>query len=308
MSLLSLTTGFAGEYNIVINKPDGTQIETGWFKNLITDIGLDRLAVDRPIVNARVGTGTSTPSVLNTALDAQIASSAAAANFSAVNSGAPNYTSTITQSFAFAQGAVVGNITEIGIGWATTGATLFSRALILDNLGFPISLTITAIDQLTVYYRLIVVPPLADITGTVNISSTPYNYTGRIGIVGSFFNDSNFFSSSGSFLALMNTNAALFSTYGAGATLGAITSSPTAPNSSNMNVSASYSTYTAGTYYRDTTANLTVLQGNVTGGIQALYVPLAGTSSRFQYRFDTPVPKDNTKTFSMTFRSSWNRV
>lgn len=307
MTIQGFPTSFSGEYSLTVKRPDGTQVQTPWFKNVITNIGLDRLGVGSPINFARVGTGTSTPSILNTVLDAQIAGSASGSTSSSVNLGAPSYNAQHTFSFTFNQGAVVGNITEIGVGWdAANTATLFSRALILDTGGNPISVSVTAIDQLTVFYRLTIIPQLTDVTGVVNISGTPYNYTGRIAQVGSFFN-SAFFTSGGS-IVTMNTNAGVFNLYGTGATLGGITGNPSAASSTGINVSASYGSYTTGNYYRDATANLSTALGNTSGGIAALRVPLASTGMYYQYLFNPIIPKDNTKTFSMTFRVSWARA
>lgn len=307
MSISTFKLGFQGEYNLVVRRPDGSTYETGWFKNIITDIGLDRLATSGALLAARVGTGTSVPVAGNTDLDNQIASTTSETYQGASNSGAPLYKTTVTYSYAFAQGAVVGNITELGIGWAATGATLFSRALILDTGGSPISLTITAIDQLTVYYRLIVTPPLSDMVGTVNISGTDYGYTARIGAVSSFFAQDVFTGTDR--IPLTNTNANTHIAYAAGCSLGSITSTGLSGTSSSFNPSSvSYGSYTPGSYFANTTINMSISLANLSGGVQGYYLPLSNTAFRIQYRFDTPIPKDNTKTMSLTFRSSWARV
>ena len=305
-----------GEYKIVVTKPDGTTHETGWFDNIILNQGLDRIgsSVNQVISYAQVGTGTSTPAITQTGLDAPIAGSAqqTSPNGGVTNSGSPTYTENFVWFFAFAQGAVVGNITEIGVGWAASGNTLFSRALILDNLGSPTSITIVAIDQLTVYYRLKIVPPVSDVSGTVTIGGTPYNYTARVANVGSFSNSTWTFWASqigrpGSLTYPNTVDSSSAPTYGAGSVLGAITGSPTL--ASGTSGTATAGTYTPGTFTRDDTWNWTIAQGNATGGVQAIMLGYSVQGfAQFQYRFATPIPKDNTKTMSLTTRITWTRI
>lgn len=308
-NVINIGAGISGEYRLVVTKPDGTvSTDTGWFKNLIVNQGLDRIGNGglNPIFNyCRVGTGNSTPAVTQTSLDAQIAASnAIGAATSNTNEGAPLYRTTLVNTCVFPQGSVIGNITEVGIGWATTGTTLFSRALILDNLGFPTSITLVAIDQLTVYYRVRIVPPLTDFSGSVTISGTPYNYTSRVASVGSFGNIQylftyDYFSSPGT-----------SSTYAAGATLGAITAFGPTGTQSGTAGSVSNGSYTNGNYYKDSNWSWSITQGLATGGIQAIRFSWGQTYQPFgfQVRFDTPIPKTNTNVLTLTMRFTWFRV
>lgn len=320
MSHLNLTTGISGEYKLVINRADGTIEETNWFSNIILDTGMDRMGLTTANIwvlqYARVGTGNSTPVATQTSLDAQIAASnqngtAPATSPVIVNEGAPLYRTTQTHSFAFNQGAVVGNISEIGVGWATTGTSLFSRALILDNLGSPTTITLVALDQLTVYYRIRLVPQVTDTTGSVTISSTPYTYTARVANVGSFGNFSNLFRG-----PVQDVLGSLTTPYGpdstthsAGSTLGAVTSVPTLQSGAAPTVA--FGTYSNGSFFRDDIFTWSITQGNATGGIQCItlaYVSAGGSYIRYQYRFDTVIPKTSTNTLTLTVRISWARV
>jgi len=308
-NVINMGAGISGEYRLVVTKPDGSiSSDTGWFKNLIVNQGLDRIGNGglNPIFQfCRVGTGTSTPVDTQTSLDAQIAASnSIGAATSNTNEGSPLYRTTLVNTCIFPQGAVVGNITEVGIGWATTGATLFSRALILDNLGFPTSVTLVAIDQLTVFYRVRLVPPLTDFSGSVTISGTPYNYTSRVASAGSFGNVQflftyDYFSSPGGAV-----------TYAAGATLGAITAYGPTGTQSGTGGSVSNGTYTNGNYYKDSNWTWSITQGNATGGIQAIRFAWGQTYQPFgfQVRFDTPIPKVNTNVLTLTMRFTWFRV
>lgn len=310
--MINLSIKLAGEMRVVVNRPDGTIHDTGWFNNLILNQGLDRIgsATNTVIGYAQVGTGTSTPVATQVGLDSPVAGSAQQTlpNGGITNSGNPTYNSNISWFFTFAQGAVVGNITEIGVGWASgTGNTLFSRALILDNAGLPTSITVTSIDQLTVYYRLTITPPVTDLTGSVVIGGTSYDYTARVATVGSFCNSSWIFwasqiGQSGSLPYPFSS-----STYGAGSVLGSITGSPTLASGTAGTVTPG--TYTPGAYQRTDTWNWSTAQGNASGGIQAIVFAYGPQSSMFyQYRFDTVIPKDNTKIMSIVTRITWTRV
>lgn len=308
--------GLQGEYRIEVRGGDGQiRQETDWFDNLILNQGLDRLGTSGTVKfnRAVVGTGTIAPDETQIALQAQIAASATSTSpISSTNSGAPLYETQLVYSYAFTQGAVVGNISEIGVAWDTTN--LFSRALIVDGGGSPISITLTAIDQLTVYYRLTLRPTLTDTTGVVDISGTPYNYTARAAQVGSFF------TSPGSLFGGTDSNLSSFSTCGAsgstgwwgvrgtGSTLGSITGSITGGTQVGGSSSSTFSSYTPGTYYRDSTLSLPIASGNASGGIVTLWSYWSSTDAQYQWQFSPAIPKDNTKILTLTFRFGWSRL
>lgn len=301
-NIINFNIGVAGEYNIVVARADGTIEETGWFPNLILNQGLDRLAnpAGSNLRYCQVGSGSIAPAVTQTGLQTFVAGGGNASTpDSYVNEGSPSYNTLYTFSYVFTQGAVVGNITEVGVGWLTTGPNLFSRALILDNLGVPTSITLVSIDQLTVYYRLKLVPPLTDATGSFTISSTTYNYTARVAQVGSFavwpYSTDYLTQPDGVYV------------FPAGSALGPITGIPTGSLLSGSNgVPQSYS---PGSYFRDAVWTWSVSQGNAVGGIQCIvffWVP--ASTMAFQYRVDTPIPKTNTRVLTITVRQSWARV
>lgn len=311
--MINLETKLAGEYRMVVNRSDGTVDDTGWFDNLILNQGLDYLgnsALAGYIVRcAQVGTGTSTPVATQTALDSRIAGTTSSPDnqaVSAVNEGAPLYRTLLTYVFPFAQGSVVGNVTEVGVGATTTAGNLFSRARIVDNLGAPTSITIVALDQLTVYYRVRIAPPLSDATGTVTISGTPYNYTMRVANVGSFANVQFLLNSSQSFSYASDSSGQI--TYPAGSVLGPITGIPTGTAASGG--TAVTSSYTIGNYFRDATFNWSISQGNAAGGIQCIRFtwPQSYSVIQFQVRFDTVIPKTNTNVLALNVRYSWARA
>ena len=311
--MINLTTTLSGEYNIVIKRGDGTTEETGWFHNLILNSGLDTMAAIDPngynanlVSRCCVGTGTSTPTVTQTGLDAQIAQVDGGQNFAAyqvLNAGAPTYTTTLYYGWGFGQGTVIGNIAEIGVG--RPSGSLFSRALILDNSGNPTTITVTAIDQLTIYYRLNMSPPLADGTGTFTIGSTTYNFTTRVWNATQVYASTYFLANSNSFAA-----PAFTAVMGAPSTLVAIDSnqyptgsylSPLPPWQDQVRV-----TYIPGTYYQDWQLNISAGYSNSANGIGAMVIGASNHTT--QILFNPPIPKTNTSSFSLTTRFSWNRA
>lgn len=300
---MNLEMKFGGEYRLVVTRPDGSTQDTGWIPNIITDIGLDMLGdgVGGGLVWCRIGTGTSTPVAGQQALDAQSAATNNVTTSTAANEGSTDYGFLVTKGYTFTQGAVVGNMAEIGVGSASSGNTLLSRARIVDGVGSPTTITVTALDQLTAYYRLRNKPVLTDATGSVVIGGVTYNYTGRLANAASY---GNLAAIAGGLVPLISEAH----TYAAGCTIGAITATPTSA-SGNLTTSVTAASYTSGTYFRDNTISWSITQGNATGGVQGIRFAIDGNNnSFFQYVFDAPIPKDNTKVLTLNVRVSWGRI
>lgn len=168
---------FSGRYKLQVRRQGRLIRDTGWFDNLITDEGLESLGLARDIgAYVMVGTGNAPPLVTDLTLQAQVAShqTNTAPNKSSstgVETSGTRYGWT-RLTMPFAQGVVIGNIAEVGIGWDSTH--VFSRSLVNP----PIS--IIAIDQLTVVYELRMYLPTSDVTGgPISIGGQNYNYTIR---------------------------------------------------------------------------------------------------------------------------------
>jgi hypothetical protein len=272
---LGVKVALRGQYRCVLNEGTERERDTGWFDNLITDIGLDRLAVVSPniISFASIGTGTNAPANADTQLQAWVASATTPVLDTNANIGSPTYAGEIQVHWVYAQGAVVGNMAEVGVGWATGGVSLFSRARILDGSGNPTTLTVVSLDQLTVYYKLTVTPQITDVTGSVSISGTSYDYTGRLANAATFM-------------------ANLSSVLTAGGGRWGL------PSSAGGFAMKTYSTQTLGA---------------ITTVPSSMVLEWANTQATFQYSLaatsgGAALPKDNTKTFTIVGRFAWDRV
>lgn len=324
---LNQTVGVSGQFRCVVKDKDGNiKTDTGYFDNLITNGGLDRLMTSANCVwYAHVGTGSSTPDVTQTQLTTFLASRVYDSNGTRSNLGSPTYEVTKSVQFSFALGAITGNITEIGTSWGSTGTSgLFSRTLILDGSQNPTSLTITSNDQLIIYYTLKILPPVADSVQIVNIGGVDTTVTIRPQrINGGFLSiASAIFYGSGDYAdyRLFNYSHITTGSYyayvaGSGQTLPAITNTTNYGTSFGSYPANSYAssvaTYTPGTFFRDYTITLESNAGNVSGGIslfQSAGISVGIPALIFAAHFNPPIAKDATKRLTLTFRQSVART
>lgn len=291
-------TLITGEYCFRITKPDGSVWETGFVKNILTNIGLDRM-IDGNVstwgLYAYVGTGTSTPLATHLQLDAKIATSQTNPTRAVTNAGSPTYASTHTRTYTFAQGAVVGNITEAGIGRSTDGTNIESRVLIVDNNGTPTALTLVAIDQLTLIYRLTITPPTADFTGAFLLGSTPYTYTARLASAASFAGSTDHVTAN-----IANASTAFLSTQTA---LSPITGSLT---NNSTNAIVTLQPYVAGSFQRVSKLTWGISVGN--GSSTGMNILYASNTITYQLLFNQPIVKLNTQVLELNTTQSWARA
>jgi hypothetical protein len=305
-----IKSGVEGWFNLQVLSAAGEVVrETGWFKNLITNQGLDRIGQAQDWLKfCQVGTGNTTPANTDTALVTYTAGVVATSAVRAA-AGSPDYYAYTTNTYVYTLGAVVGNMAEVGIGWATSGSTLFSRALIVDGGGFPTTLPVLVTEQLQVIYQFRVYPPLTDSTGNVTISGTVYNYTIRAAMIGTYSNltgGSDYgwggFNTSGDFAR----RAATLLVYGATTGLAANTSRPTLVYAgTGGGITRTDAAYTTGTYYRDLTFFASSTDWNGSGNPQTIYI--GWTLGAYQVEFSPTFAKTSLNSLTLVFRQSWTR-
>lgn len=283
--------------------PGTRTVAADWFPNLILDQGLNYMATLASYVNAcQVGTGTTTPASGQTALASYLAGTTATAGSTVTTSASSPYYVALTRTFRFSEGAVVGNIAEVGIGTlAASGTNLFSRSLIKDGSGNPTTITILADESLDVIYQLRYYAPLTDVTGTIvatgNIGGT-YDYTLRAANVTSVA------SANAWNLPASQGDSGTTSGYRAyTGTIGAITSGPSGTTGDMSSPTAA--AYTNGTFYRDRVVTASAAQANLAGGIRSMLLKLG--IGAYQIQFDPAIPKTATDVVQLTLRLSWGR-
>lgn len=305
---LILPVGVRGRYKLTVRGGDmRVRRESPWIDNLITNIGLDSLALGTDNTTCVVGTGNTAPDATDTALASQVASTTTTQASSAQTDINSPYGMMKTVVKRFAQGVAAGNLAEVGIGPAANA--LFSRALIVDEEGNPTTLSVQSDEVLDVTYQLIVYPPLSDVEDTVAITgSGDHDIVFRAASVGSsswwtFFG--------GQVMSFVIKGSEGSSTAYDGA-IGAITGSPSGSSSNSSSVEMA--AYSSSSYQRDITWVWGLNNGNFAGGIGAVRTALqdsgGGFSSRltFQCGFSPAIDKDASKTLALTFRYSWGRA
>jgi hypothetical protein len=149
-----------GEFHVT-KKTRGVVTQELKFRNIITDIGLKKIAAitGGAIYNflkyCQLGTGSTTPTSSDTAL-------AAYANYKAYSNCTFALGSTndryLKMQWNYAAGDVVGPWTELALAWSyATSDNIFCRMLFKDDDGNPTSVTTTSDDTLTIVYYLHVI-------------------------------------------------------------------------------------------------------------------------------------------------------
>lgn len=300
-----LQIGLTGHFLLeAVNAETGERRFLAEFDNLITNGGLERLGTagsDYVVRYVQVGTGSTAPANTDSALATWLAGTNRSFGYTFSYGGNPTYHTEVTYTWEFDQGAAAGNLSEIGVGWASSGS-LFSRALIVDGSNNPTTITVQAIEFLTVTYKLRMYPPTADVTGTITLDSVDYDYIIRPAGAGGanwayqgmwgYGSGSNYFG------------------YAYTGDIGAMTATPSGTVSGVHG--ATLAAYSAGSYKRTLTLAPGINDWNLAGGIRSVLFPLTGGASthlqmHWQCQFDPKIPKDNTKELSLTFDVSWAR-
>lgn len=286
---------------------DGNEISrrtlADWFPNLITNQGLDRMGGNNSYISyCAVGTGSTAPAFTDTTLVTPVAytNTTQSSSISAQPSSPYYIERTVTKRFAV--GTAAGNLSEVGMGWSNGPSTLYSRALILDGGGSPTTITVLSDEILDVTYRWRIYVPLTDVTGTITISGSNYDYTIRAAEAASVGADpgGGWFQASTGLQVQCVGGAGRNSAYSSA--IAAITGVPTGLVSHATSVTnAAYGT---NNLYRDAT----ILWDLTAGSTSFRTLLLRFSIAEFQIEFNPVIPKLNTNNFSLTVRFSWTRA
>ena len=160
---MNIHLGLKGKYGVTVRRPNGSEARLQG--NLITDQGLfwlNRLGVGsgqpgagQPFdAHCHLGTGTDAPAAGDTALGNRVATVPVASR-SVWRDPDSNYeVHEFRSHYEFPVGAVVGTISEVGVGPVSTNSGICSRALILDGAGAPDPIVVTSADSVTVDFAV----------------------------------------------------------------------------------------------------------------------------------------------------------
>jgi hypothetical protein len=298
----------AGLFKLEALRADGsTRLLADWFPNLILNQGLDMLATQTLFGSfSQCGSGSTPPAVSDTQLVARIAGQYMDSNpISQINT-TERYLF-VNSVYTYAIGQATGNISELGIGAAASGTTLFSRALVKDASGNVTTVTVLADEQLRITYQLRVYQPTADF---FNASLGGYQVVGRSANVGTVNSNvgwylnllSHFTQQDNRIIFGVPTNglARLYT-----GVIGPITGTPAGEFYALGASSGVASEYVSGTFRRDLTIIVSTDKGNDPAGIGAICVCCGPTF--FQFGFTPNIMKTNLQELKFTIRYSWSR-
>lgn len=310
--------GLAGRFTFEVERA-GVRRKVAEFDNLITDVGMDQFGIGVFMSACRIGTGTTPPTNASSQLTAQAASTTTiSSNSTGKTTVAPVY-GYYRRTFSFAAGTLNGNYSEVGIGWSTTGDTLFSNSLIKDTGGSPTTITVLSTETLFVTYEIRLYAPTVDLTGTVDRNGNTHNWVSRACSAG--WEGGVWSTPPQAYTAAFNINdpAAGDNSYnggveswGSGATLGPITGNPSGGSSHVYSWPNSYGDVTGyGAYVNGTYKRVFRCSGITTSFVHSdgLIGAIAAKTGRgkWQFSFDPPLPKTALDVFQMDFEVTWAR-
>lgn len=295
----------AGRFKVErIKAGTGEVVQSLEFKNLITDLGLNALGTTPTSGFTYVSTNSTAPSVLDTTLPGFLAATSTVSATTGANTNVSPYWVEQSTTRRFAAGAAAGNLTKVGIGWTPNSVDgLWSSALIVDGSGNPTTITVLPDEFLDVTYTLRYYPPLTDSSYTVTINGTAHTISARVSSVTTRRVDIAQY-----FMKLQSSALSLYS--GAGIALGPVTGVPTGAASSTSGGAVSLVAYVNNSLQRTGSVSLGLSSGNLAGGITGMRLSMPSSSALAcdtQMVISPAIPKDDTKTLTLTFSVSWSR-
>ena len=308
-----MQVGLYGEVKVIVKRADDTvRLDTGFFPNVITNLGLDAIGNDNDLFNfCAVGGGNSTPLNTNTKLD----------NFLAVGSQISSeskydydpvrdtefYKCSRTVGYRF-EGLDNKNISEVGLvgDYRSELHSAFTRTLIKNSAGEPTVITVLSGEILELQYRLWQVFDVKDkdqvVTAMIDGVEVPFNVKIRLAGVGGNLNGSWCYAVIvGAHLTFQGNNYHQFGT----GELGEITGQ----NSGLTSVyGLSWEAYQPSTYKRKFYVN-----ASITEAVHPIRSLLFFTGlGAYQVRFgtvdgDLPIDKTNQDILQLGFEMSWGR-
>ena len=190
-----MQVGLYGEVKVIVKRADDTvRLDTGFFPNVITNLGLDAIGNDNDLFNyCAVGGGNSTPLNTNTKLDNFLAAGSQISSESKYDYDPVRdtefYKCSRTVGYRF-EGLDNKNISEVGLvgDYASGQHPAYTRTLIKNSAGEPTVITVLSGEILELQYRLWQVFDVKDkdqvVTAMIDGVEVPFNVKIRLAGVG----------------------------------------------------------------------------------------------------------------------------
>lgn len=253
----------------------------------------------------QVGTGSTPPVAGDTGLETWLAGTSYqyADSYSAQPS-APYY-GYRRRTWRFNAGEATGNISEAGVGWGSSGATLFSRTLIVDGAGDPTTATVLADEYLDVAYELRYYPPTSDVFETASLGGFTYDLTTRAATV---TNSTYWGSVVGSEMGQYSAFATDWSAYDGA--LGTLEQDPSGNSAACDHPNQYNGAYSNNSYERTMYCDTGTAGWNLGAGIRSIRWRSTGGSYQTQFvrqgGGNETIPKDNTNGLSVAWTIAWS--
>ena len=320
MNIKMPPTALSGQFRMVVSEDaagERVKHDTGFFDNLITDVGMNRVGTVTTNATSSlasfnslcgrfvVGSGSATPAFTDTALANPVAFASANPVLDSQSSSYSRGWYEITVRHQFGQGQAAGNLSEIGIQHTSASVPLWSRALILDGSGNPTTITVLSDDFLTCYYTLRIMIPQEDAVFNIEVDYdedgiVPTVVTARPLVTESIGNATGW----GLLTAGTIDSQAGLQFYSGGLAV------PTANVPLGSGIGSQTFNFTVVPYATDSHQRfLTRTNGlNEHNSPTLRTARLAALMGAWQVEFDPPLQKDNTQTMQLTFGYSWARA
>jgi hypothetical protein len=208
------------------------------------------------------------------------------------NGGEPYY-GYRRQLFQFAVGTAAGNLSEVGVGWSTG---LFARALIVDSLGDPTTVTVLADEILLVLYEIQLYPPLEDFEFTAPFNGVDRDWVRRAASVTSGVTNLGW--------GVAGAVAAVANIIAYNGALGTIVQDPSGLTAAASSVvTAAYSNNALKVGMSGTWLSTA---GNLSGGLSSFLLRTSGLGA-YQFSVDPPIDKTSLNTMGVSFEVAWSR-
>ena len=309
-----MQVGLYGEVKVIVKRADGTvRLDTGFFPNVITNLGLDAIGNNNDLFNyCAVGGGNSKPLNTNTKLDNSLQvgspiSSESKYDYDPVRD-TEFYKCSRTVGYRFT-GLDNKNISEVGLVSSNNPGqhSALTRTLIKNSNGDPTVITVLSGEILELQYRLWQVFDVKDkdqvVTAMIDGVEVPFNVKIRLaGVGGNLGGSWSYAAVVGAHLTFQGNNYHQFGT----GELGEITGQ----NSGLTNVypGLSWEAYQPSTYKRKFYVN-----ASITDAVHPIRSFLFFTGlGAYQVRFgtvdgDLPIDKTNQDSLQLGFEMSWGR-
>ena len=290
----------------IIGKDGEVKKSVGPFKNLILDAGLHLMGTDNRFTNHfYYGTGNTPPTVADQDMEAYVGHRTSTESNSSNNDEASN-TISLTKTWLSDPMSADVIIAELGIGYSPNASTrnIFSRSLVKDAQGNPITLEMLEGESIRATYTLVMHLPESDVHGSfmmhedgvdTNVAyvARPYllSNTGRWSIT-----------NPNTFSVATAPSARLWK-----GDLTAAWPSVPPPSSTNYAGSVSMAPYdpVAAPFQVRGSVTSSPTQSNVPAGFDCMRLSLG--IGCWQFKLDKDIVKTNDFTMIMNFSASWGR-